>query len=128
MIDNNWLFVGFILLGAFLTWFASLKPNVVVAIAASVAWLSMATWLFFSPIPIFTFGLTGEIDWSKMFVWVLVLMAFVPFLLHMNVEIRHDKDGYSWKEYGSRPKTPKMSSYEAYQAELHRRLNKVRRR
>lgn len=127
MIDNNWLFVGFILLGAFLTWFASLRPNIVVAISAAVSWLSMATWLFFSPTPVFTFGLAGELDWSKMFVWVLVLLAFVPFLLHMNTEIRQERDGKSWVEYGGRPHTPRASSYETYQLELRRRLNKVRR-
>ena len=62
--------------------------------------------------------------WTIMLAWVFIIMTLVPFLAQMDTEIRHEKKGQSWTEYGKKPGTGPPTNYEAYRAELQRRLRR----
>ena len=116
VVSGDVLFFSLIILGGFLTLFASRRPNILLAFCASLVW--------FSSTPLF--GLTE--NWSKILVWVFGIMSFVPFLLQMDTEIKNDRPGVSWTEWGDKPKAKQINSAEQYQSELRKRLARARRR
>jgi hypothetical protein len=107
----------------FLTWWQTKVKNLLVAFCAALTWFGMAMWLFFEPVPLF--GLTDT--YQKILVWVFVLMAFVPFLVGMDTEIRRQmKDGSLWVDMGEKPKMPSPpTNYEQYREELQRRMGRL---
>lgn len=124
VISGDVLFFSLIILGGFLTLFASRRPNILLAFCAALVWFSIALLMWFSTTPIF--GLTE--NWAKMLVWVFALLTFVPFLLQMDTEIKNEVPGASWTEFGDKPKAKKISSADKYEAELKKRLARARSR
>jgi len=124
IIEGNYLFIGLIALAFCLTLFASKRPNILVAFCAALLWFSTGMLLWFSSSPLL--GLTE--NWSKVLVWVFFIMTFVPFLFQMDTEIKNDRPGVSWTEWGDKPKAKQVNSAEQYQTELRKRLARARRR
>lgn len=124
VIDGNYLFIGLLMLALCLTVFAANRPNILLAFCASLIWFSTGMLLWFSSVPLF--GLTE--NWSKVLVWVFGIMSFVPFLLQMDTEIKNDRPGVSWTEWGDKPKAKQIDAGTKYQIELSKRLGKARRR
>lgn len=119
------LFWGLIVMGLFFTWFSSQRRDILLSLVAGLLWFTMAMWLFFSPGPFI--GLTD--DWQKILLWVFIILTFVPFLIYMNTEIKYEKDGRGWVEYGEKPNYENtVNAYEDYKKELQRRVSKGRRR
>lgn len=114
----SFLFIGLIAIACFLTWMASRRPNILVAFASGLTWLAMGFWVLLGDVT----NLGLESSWTQILAWVLIIMTFVPFLLQMNVEIHNEAKGQRWTEYGSKPKITNPTSYEAYKAELQRRV------
>ena len=115
----------FIVLGIFFTWFSSVRRNILLAFSASLSWLAGALWLWFSTGS--ALGLTE--DWSKLLVWVFFILTFVPWLLFADTEIKYEKKGMSWSEYGKKPSSTNVRDVSAeYKKELQERLGRARRR
>lgn len=115
----SYLFLGLILIAAFLTWFASRRPEILVAFAAGLTWLALGFWLLLGDVT----NLQLTDPWTQMIAWVFVLMTFVPFLTQMNVEIKHEVSGRRWTEFGTKPST-RVSNYEKYRTELRSRVRR----
>jgi len=111
-ITGDYLFLGLLILGSFLTYFSSRRPSMPLAICAALVWLALGVWLFLSPTPIFSFTET----WAQMLAFVFILMTAIPFLFQMNTEIRYEQSkqgkfkGYpgaessSYTSWGPKPK------------------------
>jgi len=108
--------IAFLGLACFLTWLSYKRKEMLLAMCASLTWFAEAMWLFFSEVPLFDIA---EV-YAKILVWVFFIMAFVPWLFQMDVEITNEREGTSWKEWGAKPKD-KATSYEKYARELRRR-------
>ena len=124
VVSGDVLFFSLIILGGFLTLFASKRSNILLAFCASLVWFSIALLMWFSTTPIF--GLAE--NWSKLLVWVFAMLTFTPFLFQMDTEIKNDRPGVSWTEWGDKPKAKQINSAEQYQSELRKRLARARRR
>jgi hypothetical protein len=124
VVSGDVLFFSLIILGGFLTLFASKRPNILLAFCASFVWFSIALLMWFSSTPIF--GLAE--NWSKILVWVFAMLTFLPWLFQMDTEIKNDRPGVSWMEWGDKPKTKQINSAEKYESELKKRLARARRR
>jgi len=116
-IDGNYFFLGMIFLATFFTWFSSRRQSMLISVVTFTIWFSMGMWLFFSSSPPLT---VGE-PWVDILAWGFVIMAFVPFLLQMDVEIRHEQRGKSWTKYGAPPEEKGPSAYEDYRTKLFNR-------
>lgn len=107
-----------IALAGFLTWFSSRRRNILVTIISSLLWFAVAMRLFFSATPV--------LDLSESHVqvlsWVFMSLVFVPIVFFMNQEIRKEKKGVSWTEYGKPPPEDRKSEYEKYADDLHARM------
>ena len=121
----SFLFVGWIVLAIFFTWFSSRRPEILIRLVSSLIWMGLGFWT-----------LTGGIDnidminsWNQMLVWVFFLMAVVPWLLQMNTEITKEKKGLSYKVWGT-PPGEEETEYQRYSKELRYRMhrNKKKRR
>lgn len=115
------MFIGLIIMAMFFTWFSGRRSNILIAFAAFLLWFSTGMWLFFSTAPPLTLGE----PWTDLLAWFFVIMAFVPWLLQMNVEIRHEAEGHSWSSFGKEPERKTPSEYEDYRDKLY---NRTRRR
>ena len=123
-LSGDYLFLGLIILGAFLMYFCTVRRNILLAFSSSIIWLSLGVWLWFASTPIF--GLVE--DWSRLLIWVFFILTFVPWLLFADTEVQYQKDGKSWKEYGGKPSLTIEDASVRYKRELQSRLGKVRRR
>jgi len=112
--STSFLFLGIIMLAAFLTWFCHRRPDVLITLAASAVWLALFLWLFFSSSPPVGFGET----WMTVLMWVFVLLIFLPMLLAMNVAITNEAKGQKWTKYGKPPSKKGPAAYEAYRDKL----------
>ncbi len=119
----SYLFIGLILIACFLTFMAWKSPNILIAFAAGLTWLSMAFWIVLGNIT----NLPLTSPWTQFIAWVFTIMTFVPFILQWNVEIKQTIKGQSFSTWGQ-PPNPGMSNYEAYKAELQRRVRTTQRR
>ena len=84
--------------------------NILLAFSSSMLWFSLFLWLFFSNNP--PLGITT--DWAKILSWVFIMLTFVPWLLRMDVEIKSEAQGQSWRTWGAPPKgktTPRAEEY-----------------
>jgi len=117
-----WVFIA---LGLFFTWFCTVRRNVLLAFVGSLVWFSCALWLWFSTGS--ALGLTEA--WSQILVWVFVILAFVPWLLFADVEVKYQDGKRSWSEYGDKPSNTNIRDVSSeYKRELQQRLGRVRRR
>jgi len=125
-LSGDYLFIGLILLGVFLTWFCATRRNILLAFCGSLVWFGCASWLFFG-----TSVLGLDSVWKQIIVGAFVVLIFVPWLLFADVESRHEmrtKSGsFTWKEFGSKPIVRRQpSNYDQYAAELRERLDRAR--
>lgn len=99
------------------------RRNILLALAASLMWLALAMWLFFgASAPI---GLSET--WKTIIAWVFFIMLFIPLLLQLDTEVKHEAEGHSWSTWGEEP-TRKSSEYEDYRDKLFLRTRSRRRR
>ena len=118
-----------ILLGLafFLNVMAFSKKNLLLTMAASMSWLVLAMYCFFSATP--PFGLTES--WQQILVWIFAMLIFVPIVMHMNTEVRREVAGrlgerFLYTDYGSKPSTPTTNNQEAYRGMLRGKLKNRR--
>lgn len=96
---GSMLLLGFLGLACFFTWFSHKRRDILISTVAFLLWFGTGMWLFFSGDA--PFNLTES--YVQILAWVFVIMAFVPILMQMNTEIRHERKGRSWTEYGRKP-------------------------
>lgn len=110
------MIIAFMVLAAFLTWFVSKRKNILIAVCAFLLWFGCAMWLFFTIDPD-----TGSTilplseNYAQLLSFVFLILMFIPLVLQMDTEIRHEKNGVSWVDYGDKPKESKnlQSEYRA---------------
>lgn len=108
-------------LAAFLTWFSSKRPNILLGMSTALLWFALSLWGFFSTEPVFPLD---EI-YSDILYYVFLMLTFLPLLLQMDTEIKNEKDGHSWSTWGDKPEGQAPTAYEEYRKLL---FNKTRRR
>lgn len=111
--------LGMMALAAFLTWFSFKVQNILISLSAGILWLGLAMWFFFAVPPLFNLATV----YAQLIVWVFFMMTFVPFLALMNTEIKMEKDGMKWSEWGARPRD-QVTGYERYKKELRGRIRR----
>jgi len=127
-LSGDYLFIGLILLGVFLTWFCTIRRNILLAFSSSLVWFGCAAWLFFG-----TSVLGLDETWKQIIVWAFVMMIFVPWLLFADIEVKHQRTtkfgSSSWSSYsGDTPSfEDQMSTADKYKIELRERLDRARR-
>lgn len=124
---GSMLLLAFIGLACFFTWFSSKRRDILLSIVAALLWFSTAMWLFFSGSSPFDLS-EGYV---QILVWVFILLAFVPFLFQMNVEVKKEgKGGRSYVDFVKRgmengkPET----EYQRYRRLLQKRTRPKRRK
>jgi hypothetical protein len=109
LMSISFLFVGVLALAVFFTWFSSRRPEILVRLSASLIWMALGFW--------FLLGGIENIDiadsWNQILIWVFFVMAVVPFLVQMNTEIRRERRGRTWTEWGA-PPDERLSEYDRY--------------
>lgn len=119
----SFLFVGWISLAIFLTWFSSRRPEILVRLVSGLTWMALGFWTLLG-------GITN-IDminsWNQILVWVFFIMAIVPFLFQMNTEITKEKKGLSYTTWGE-PPNEEETSYQKYSRELRSRMYRHRKK
>lgn len=91
------MFYGLIAIAAVLT-LISLKVSLILfRIAASTAWLALLVWVI----------LDGTLDlsdpWIAVLAFVFLMMVIAPITLQFVTEIRREKKGKFWSEWGKAP-------------------------
>jgi len=122
-ITGDALFIGLILLGCFFMMFSMKRRNILLALVTFVFWFSMGMWLFFSPSAPIGFGEA----WQDMLGWGFLVLSFLPWLFQMDVEIKHERKGYSYSTWGQEPVEKGPSEYEEYREKLFNRVRRERR-
>ncbi len=123
-ITGDAMFIGLLFMGFFFMLLSSKRRNILVAMVTFLVWFSLGLWLFFSPTAPIGFG---EV-WQDMLGWSFLVLSFLPWLFQMDVEIKHEKDGYSYSSWGGEPRESGPTEYEAYRDKLYNRTRKNRRR
>lgn len=100
------------------------RRNILIAIAAAVTWFALSMWLFFSDAAPFNL----EDTYAQLLAWVFFLLMFVPLLLQLDTEIKHERNGYAFKTWGKQPKDRPLSAYEQYREILWNRTRPNRRK
>jgi len=116
----SYLFLGWLALAIFMTWFSSRRPEILVRLSAGLIWLGMGFWILLGGIDNIEVG----DSWIQILIWVCFVMCVVPFVFQMNTEIRKERKGQSWTEFGVPPDEDKVSGYEEYKKRLHRRTRR----
>ena len=94
--------------------------NILLAFSSSMLWFALAMWMFFSPSP----PLDIAQGWAQIIAWVFVMLAIVPWLLRMDVEIKNEargQGGQSWRTWGAPPRGKTTSRAEEYRKILRGR-------
>jgi len=120
LMSISFLFIGWLALAIFFTWFSSKRPEILIRLAAGLVWLGLGFWILLGGIDNIQIG----DSWIQILIWVFFLMAAVPFLFQMNTEVRNERDGQVWTEWGGKPKESMPSGYEKYKKRLYRRTRR----
>ncbi len=133
-ITADYLFIGLILIAAFLTYLARYTAQILVRMAASLAWLAMGIWLLLGNVT----GLGMSDNWAKVLGFVFIIMCIVPFTWQARTDIERtttvQKKGFpgaetaSYKDWGPTPKRRKETSEDrqiAYREQLHSRIEQA---
>lgn len=91
--------------------------NILLAFSSSMIWFSLFMWLFFSPTP----PLDVSKNWVQILAWVFLMLTFVPFLMRIDTEIRHERRGQKWTTWGTPPEERRSNATEEYKALIRRR-------
>jgi len=117
----SFLFMGWLVLAIFFTWFSSKRPEMLIRLCSSLIWMGMGFWILLGGIENIEVG----DSWIQILIWVFFIMAIVPFLVQMNTEIRRESKGMAWKEWGTPPEEIVDRDAE-YRASIRRRIRKKR--
>jgi hypothetical protein len=109
-----------LLLAMFFTWFSRRVQNILIGLVTFMLWFSLGMWLFFSSSPPLAVGEA----WVDVLAWAFVILAFLPLLFQMDVEIKHEEKGKSWTRYGQPPERKGPSAYEEYREKLFARTRR----
>jgi hypothetical protein len=115
---ENFLFLGLIALAGVLTYFARYTPQILVRMACSITWLALGVWLFFGG-----GGLGISENWTKILVFVFVIMTVVPLTWQMRTDIsrsvtksnKNGSEAASWVEW-TKPPTKQETSEDRQRA------------
>lgn len=118
---GSMLMLGFIGIAIFFTWFSHRTRDLLICAVSFLVWLGMGFWLFFSGSAPFDLN-EGYV---QILTYVFFIMAFVPLLLSMNQEIKHEASGKKWTTYGQ-PPNEIVNAKEAYKKRLRTRINNRR--
>jgi len=98
--------------------------NILLAFSSSMIWFSLFLWLFFGSSPPLDVGK----GWAQILAWVFLMLAFVPWLLRMDVEIKNEakgQGGQSWRTWGAPPSVGRgQTRAEQYKEELRKRTRR----
>lgn len=130
----SFLFIGFILIAAFLSWFAYKVRMLIFSMVAAMSWLGLGTWLLLSG----STNLEMSEVWTQIFGFVFIVMTIGILTLSMRTSIRHEakvrgKLGYpgaeteSWQTWGPSKRNRKPTASER-QAEYKETLKGKTRR
>lgn len=108
VLTASFLFLG--ALAVFLTWASFKRKMLLLSIAAGLCWFALFVWFFFTGDPILGFAE----EYQQIFAYVFLIMTFIPFLALMDTEIKWEKNGRSWSEWGEKPTEKQGSDYENY--------------
>lgn len=124
------MYYAMLAMAGLLTYFAFKNANILLRMACAIAWLALAFWsIYGSDTP---FNMAD--GYSLMLVAVMVIMAFVPLLIHMDTEIMREYKGMRWAERRNKKSLDDMirndqpSVYEKHRSELRAKLKSQRRR
>jgi len=121
-LTGDGLFIGLLMMGSIFMMFSMKRRNILLAFVTFTVWFAMGMWLFFSNQPPIGFGET----WKDILGWGFLIIAFLPWIFQIDVEIRHEMKGHSWTTWGEEPKRT-TSEYEHYRDQLFMRTRKRRR-
>ncbi len=119
-LTGDGLYIGLLILGMFLMMLSRKVRNILLALGTFTIWFSLGLWLFFSTSAPIGFGDT----WKEVLGWGFLILAWLPFLWQMDVEIRHEAQGKKWTKYGDPPTEKGPSAYEEYREKLYGRTRK----
>lgn len=91
--------------------------NILFAFSSSLIWFVLFLWLFFSGTP----PLDISKDWVQILSWVFLMLTIVPWLIRMDVEIRYEAKGTSYRTWGLPPKNTSTRAQE-YRKQLRERI------
>lgn len=100
------------------------RRHILIGLVAFIMWFSMGMWLFYGDSPMLSLG---EV-WVDILAWGFTIMAFVPLVFQLDIEIIHEHKGKRWTKYGEEPTIKGPSSYEAYRDKLFQKTRGRRRR
>ena len=118
--SQSFLFIGFVMMAGFLTYFARYTSQLLVRLAAALIWLALGIWLLLGDVA----NLSMEDNWTKVLGFVFIIMVIVPLTWQIRTDVRHEAQvrgvaGYpgasreSWTSWGPSPgKTKSLSSLE----------------
>jgi len=115
----SFLFIAWVSLAIFLTWFSSRRPELLIKLVAGLTWMALGFWVLLGGIT----NLDMINSWNQILVWVFFIMAVVPFLAQMNTEIRKEKKGLSYTVWGT-PPDESETEYQRYSKELRYRMHR----
>lgn len=124
---GSMLLLAFIGIACFFTWFSSKRRDILISIVAALLWFATAMWLFFSGSS--PFDLSES--YVQILVWVFIILAFVPFIFQINVEVKKEgKRGTTYVDFvrrgmeNGKPET----EYQRYRRLLQKRTRPKRRK
>jgi len=120
-ISGDYFWIGLVFLAIFFTWYAGRRRHILIALISFTLWMSMAMWLFLSDTPPID-GLSNT--WVQILAWGFFSLAWLPWMLQMDIEIQHESQGRRWTDYGLPPREKPPRSYEEYARRLRERLRR----
>ena len=125
--SQSFLFIGLIIMAGFLTFLARYTGQLLMRIAAALIWLSLGIWLLIGDVANLNLGDA----WVQVLGFVFLIMTIVPLTWQMATEIRTEKRGQSWAEWGKKPveaeKPRSQRVYEEHKARIRAaRLKRLR--
>ena len=116
----SFLFIGLLAMSLTLTLACFRWKDILLSYAAGLTWLAIGFWWILGDIT----NLGLDDPWTKILVFIPFIMFFVIMIKLMGTEIEMEGEGMKWKEYGRKPQREKLSKYEAYKKELHKRTRR----
>lgn len=98
--------------------------NILYVMVSSMLWFVMFIWFFFSDAPILVVGEA----WVDILAWCFLMLVFVPWIVGMNTEIKHEADGKSWKRWDTAPHPEDTPAIELYRDKLYNKTRRTKRK
>ena len=114
----SFLFLGLVVLGCFLLWFSSKRPEYLVKLVTTLVWWGLGFWVTLGGVTNLGIGSS----WTIFLLFAFFVAGIIPQIMAMNqdnkVELRRQGRGQSWTEWSARPEDEKESGYDKYKREL----------